>query len=551
MSYEGKQLNVVRNGTTEKELIKRELKTKGIVRTEEGNEYAIDEIYKRGRGIFVEVKGKGGARAKTKPAPAPKQTPAVKEVTIADVEGKKIDGREVVKVQRSAKKVKLEDGTLVDLADIRRVGRGFTADLPAIDAAPKAKTGGARAKVKAEVSEEVPPLAKLKGKTVVINGEEETVERVFKSGKLVTDAGTEFQYDELEINDGVLSIPADEEEYDEELELDEDYSVPELVDMKGETIQIDGEEFKVSAVAQKSGRLKLDNGDVVDYSDVQADETDGSLFIETDRPAIVPKRTVASVVPGRMPVDVFDAETGADIADVVETSAREAISKLYKTELITSIAVVDNQYLCVGLYFAADGVSAKEIAAKIAEIRKSHSVAPTTVVENEEPELEDEEELEDELDDELDEELEDELDEEQEEQDEYGLDFEDDSEDEEELEEETESDVDFEFDDAPEDGPDYEALVENSVDALKTMFNVNAEAFVLRWFESEEVEQSIGLDILPGITTLEQGKKEYVLMGLDDKGNIVVVETQKSSAGKLVRLNGVTMATLSRMEIVE
>ena len=93
--FVGKKLNVETKKGVHQETVVRQLSTKGIVRTEEGNEYNIADLRKKGRGIFVTAMGgakpKSGAVPKTPVAEntrKPAERPAPNAVTADELEGK-------------------------------------------------------------------------------------------------------------------------------------------------------------------------------------------------------------------------------------------------------------------------------------------------------------------------------------------------------------------------------------------------------------------------------------------------------------------------------
>lgn len=533
MSYVGKSINVITRKGTNKETVVKELKSKGIVRTDAGNEYQITDLFNRGRGVFVDLTAGKSAPAKEKSESKPASTGYVaKAVELSELEGRKIDGVAVARIKRAAKQIVLEDGTVVELADVRRVGKGYTAggEAPAKAAPKKAATkpaakqapkAGGAAKKPAAKAEEI-DIRKIKGEEILIDGESEEIVKVFTSGNLKTDTGRKLAVTDLVRNaDGVLVLQSDEEEEELEDELNfddgEGLTVPENIsELKGKEIYVDGDPLKVVAINKSKNQVRLSNDQIIDVSSIEVE--DDVFVAETPRSSVIPKREFPLANTGKMPVVAFDGESAADIADFSENAVRAAMGKkfAYDIPLITSIAVAGDEFLCVGLYFATTDATESEIAAKIAEIRKSHGLgAPSQVVaaaSDDEPQFDAEDE-----------------DEEEEEDDEASTEF-----DFEEEEEET----------------NVEELIANSVEALHTMFGVNAKSYVERWFASEEAMDSIGTDILPGITTLEQDGAEYVLFGLDNKDNIVVVKTTKNDKGNMVRLDNVTMASLSRMEEV-
>ena len=530
MSYVGKSINVITRKGTNKETVVKELKTKGIIRTDAGNEYQIADIFNRGRGVFIDLTAGKSAPAKEKSESKPASTGYVaKAVELSELEGRKIDGVAVARIKRAAKQIVLEDGTVVDLADVRRVGKGYTAggEAPAKAAPKKAATkpaakpapkagGAAKKPAKAEAID----IRKIKGEEILIDGESEEIVSIYPSGNLKTDTGRKLAVTDLVRNaDGVLVLQSDEEEEELEDELNfddgEGLTVPENIsELKGKEIYVDGDPLKVVAINKSKNQVRLSNDQIIDVSSIEVE--DDVFVAETPRSSVIPKREFPLANTGKMPVIAFDGESAADIADFSENAVRAAMGKkfAYDIPLITSIAVAGDEFLCVGLYFATTDASESEIAAKIAEIRKSHGLgAPSQVVSavaSDEPQF--------------------------------------DAEDEEE-EEDDEASTEFDFEEEEEE-INVEELVENSVEALQTMFGVNAKAYVERWFASEEAMDSIGTDILPGITTLEQDGAEYVLFGLDNKDNIVVVKTAKNDKGNMVRLDNVTMASLSRMEEV-
>lgn len=530
MSYVGKSINVITRKGTNKETVVKELKSKGIVRTDAGNEYQITDLFNRGRGVFVDLTAGKSAPSKDKPESKPAATGYVaKAIEIAELEGRKIDGVAVARIKRVAKQIVLEDGTVVELANVRRVGKGYTAggEAPAKAAPKKAatkpadkqapKAGGAEKKPAAK-AEEI-DIRKIKGEEILIDGESEEIVKVFPSGNLKTDTGRKIAVTDLIRNaDGVLVLQSDEEEEEEledELNFDdgEDLTVPENIsELKGKEIYVDGDPLKVVAVNKSKNQVRLSNDQVIDVSSIEVE--DDVFVAETPRSSVIPKREFPLANTGKMPVVAFDGESAADIADFSENAVRAAMGKkfAYDIPLITSIAVAGDEFLCVGLYFATTDATESEIAAKIAEIRKSHGLgAPSQVVSaaaSDEPQFDAEDE-----------------------------------------EEDDEASTEFDFEEEEEE-TNVEELIANSVEALHTMFGVNAKAYVERWFASEEAMDSIGTDILPGITTLEQDGAEYVLFGLDNKDNIVVVKTAKNDKGNMVRLDNVTMASLSRMEEV-
>jgi len=243
----GKAINVNhgKKGVVKETVIKH-LKS-GIIRTKEGSEFHVDDVYNKGRGVFVDLKGGAAKKAPAKetastPAPTSSRSerPAPPAVTADELEGKKINGVEVKRLLRKSGRVELVDGSTFNLSDVRRKGKGFACDAephesegatsgktsskPA-DKKPAGKKtaetastkGGVTKKANAKKNEDETDDADhggnfdgalygpagqyetsdVRGKVIDFDGEDKKVVSTYKSGRCVLDDGTEFQIDEV------------------------------------------------------------------------------------------------------------------------------------------------------------------------------------------------------------------------------------------------------------------------------------------------------------------------------------------------------------------
>lgn len=591
----GRKLNIVtRKGTPKEtktqELIVKHLTSKGIIRTESGAEYNAAETYNVGKGLFINV-GKAAAAAKpaaenskkatAAPAPAAKAPAAGRApaaaVTADELDGKKVNGVPVEKQIRSKGIVVLEGGERIELANVVRRGKGFVtvdaAGTPAPKApAPKAPVkGGATAKggavAKAPKAKSValysePGLLTTKdvrGQIVVIDGEENTVATTYKSGRVVTEEGNEFQIEDVRTAvAGGFAVCSDK--YLAELEaLHQAAAAAAKAPAKKASAvtrsEVKNQELKVGKVTHtvtktfKNNTVETDRGFKCSVEEIARDGS-GYVYTGKDLPrtgtAVPRNRQAPTPTVQKLDVDAFDYDTTCDVKDHLRECILIGLKETYNIDLVSATATQNgSNMMTITFALAATDANKADIARKVKELENGFAnlqkaqghVSPAPAVDFEQHELVDQEEEE--------EEPENFDDEEEEEEPETFDDEEEESDEEEDEEPETfdNEDVPANFEEEQEDEAtfplDTSELVANASARLaKLMPGRNVTAYIKMWYATQEVFDVIGYEIEPG-HTVAMDDKQYVLVGLNMDGTPLLVGVDKPAAR-----GGVTLESL-------
>src|SRR5690606_5550644 len=347
----GRTLNVVdAKGNKAQEKILKFVRRDNTVTTDAGNTYPAASIFNKGRGIFVEVKkvGKAAAAASTKPASTkPASTkPAAKAATIsaAELEGKKISGIEVVQVSSRRGIVTLSNGQVIQLADIRRVGRGYAADVEVEEEEDDEETIDQESNGYTAVTS----TDEVRGQEIAVGDAWLAVVKTFKSGNVELEDGQRINISDIYIEDetgDLMYMPEEEEtEEEEDEELPEpprrakekanvggakpkvaqiDLSAPKK--LRGMKIIVDGVEDIIAASRTAKNQVVLESGAVLDVSKIKQEGSD-LVYDSAVKRSALPK--IGSEPKARemkvRAVNAFDTETCADIRDIAEEGALAA-----------------------------------------------------------------------------------------------------------------------------------------------------------------------------------------------------------------------------------
>ena len=564
----GKYLNVTTKKGVEKVLIVRELKTKGIVRAEDGSEYPIASITKKGRGLFIDMTAKAGAKpsAKTpaaentrKAAPAERTASAV---TAEELEGKKVDGVEVARVLKSKGTVKLEDGKVIAIASIRRKGRGYVSDAesaPAPKSAP-VKTGGVKPKTRApkETAKVELTSKDVRDREIEVDGDIQTITNTYTSGMVKTDAGIKFPLADIEQDgeDLIYQSPEFKEALQEAARAAEKKASakPERVaapvtakELKGKKIAVGDVTHEVTKTFSKTGNVETDRGLKISITDIVR-KGRGYLFkgeLPKKTGGALPKnRTAPAPEPTVKQVPAFTADVAADIRDLIKDAVVKALVETYDIDVAAVFGAVSPEVFTLSISLSATDADEIRVKRSVDALRKANFADASEVEQEEEEEEgrdfdeteltgsdddipEDEEEEENEEEEETDEEEEENEEEEQDEEEEE-------NEEEEEPEFDEEEEEEFENETAETSFPEDTSELTLSATARlsKLLPGRNLASYVEKWYESQEVFDTIGYDLEPGMTVEIDGIN-YVLIGLskDKAPTLLNPTTMKARAG--------------------
>lgn len=566
--FVGKKLNVESRKGTHVETIVKQLNTKGIVRTEEGNEYQIADLRKKGRGVFVSVGG--GAKPKTTQAAPAQAAPAQRTasaVTFDEIEGKKVDGKAVVKVLRTKGTVKLEDGSIVELASISRKGRGYVSGAETSAPAPKA-TGGARPKTTStETAGESVTNNDIRGQNIKlrVDGVLQTVTRTIKGEKFETDKG--FKGNTADIQKVGSKYVLETAEY-KKAQAKANAPAPEAKpsrapapikrsELKGKNITV-GDEVHVVEKTFKTDEVETNKGFKFPVSDV-ARKGRGYIYtgeLAAKKGGAVPKqRPAPEPVSTIVEVEAFDYDTMKDISDLLEKAVRAALADAYDIDVASTFVQHEDQIATISFQITTADAPAALVKQRVESFR---SQTAAQAIESPAPrgntkaklngdddadfssaELSDEDDEDDEevaqaapanSDDDDDDDDSDDSEFSNEDDDVPASDDDDDDADDSSFEEEEVKAASF-----PEDATKY---IEGSLARLSKLFpGKSMNGFVTRWFESQEAFDAVGDEIEPGLTIEVEGK-EYALVGLKNDGAVMLVNVQTSGAYPNLDLDG-------------
>ena len=577
--YVGKKLNVETRKGVHQETIIKQLSTKGIVRTEEGNEFNIADLRKKGRGIFVTAAG--GAKPKAAAAsvaaentrkPAERTASAV---TADELEDKRVNGVAVSKILKRAGIVKLEDGTELMLADIVRKGRGYATESAA--PAPTAKGGAIpksakAAKADADDEGETVTNAELRGTNakIRIDGKLHTIVSTIKGEKFKTDKGYKGETGDIRKVGGKLVIESDEYKA-AQAPAPEPVAKPaaparapapiKRSELKGKNITV-GDEVHVMEKTLKSDEVITNKGFRFSVADV-ARKGRGYVYtgeIVAKKGGAVPRtRTAPEPVSQIVSVAAFDNDTAADISDLMEKAIRTALADSYDVDVVSSFIQYEDQMATISFQISTADAPAAFVKGKVSAFQNSMAAqaiadpAPTPAAPKkdaadfEQADLVNEEDEDDDV-----------LDAENDvpETDDEDLDVEDDDEDtsfpeekdEDEDEDEDEEEVEVEVEEGDDSFDEEEVeeisfpedtteLVEQGAARLKGFFPTKTmTGFISRWYASQDVFDAIAYEIEPGMTvTIED--HDYVLVGLKQDGDVLLANVKTGTARPSVDLD--------------
>lgn len=579
--FVGKKLNVESRKGVHQETITKQFVSKGIVRTAEGGEYAIADIRKKGRGLFITVAGVKPKAAPTAASAAPAENVRKVErtaaaVTFDEIEGKKIDGKAVVKVMRRAGTVKLEDGSEVEITNVSRKGRGYTTEAGAAAVpAPKATSTRAKASVKpsaegeAVTNADIRPAVKAGGVKIRIDGKLQTIIATVTGEKFKTDKGFKGETSEIRNIGGKYVLETAEYKAANapapapkaEAKPSRAPAPITRTELKGKNITI-GEVLHVIEKTFKDNTVETNEGFRFSVEDV-ARKGRGYIYtgeiaqkggaVPKHRPAPEPVNTIVEV-------GAFDYDTTTDIRDLLEKAVRRALADSYDVDVSGSFVQYEDQIATISFQIHTADAPAALVKSKVESFRSSmnaQAIAEPAPAAKRKAKLDDDgadfdpAELADE----------DDEDEDEDESSVVGVDYDDsdlDSDDEDDTDDSDDSDDtddDEQFadedevttasdDDDDEDDTDFPdeapvetsfpedptAQIESGVARLSKLFpNKTMNGFVSRWYASQDAFDAVGYDIEPGLTITIDGD-DYALVGLKGDGSVLLVNTETSGA---------------------
>ena len=565
--FVGKKLNVESRKGTHVETIVKQLNTKGIVRTEEGNEYQIADLRKKGRGVFVSVGG--GAKPKAAQSAPAQSAPAQRTasaVTFDEIEGKKVDGKAVVKVLRTKGTVKLEDGSIVELASISRKGRGYVSGAETSAPAPKTTGGAVRKTTSTETAGESVTNSDIRGQNIKlrVDGVLQTVTRTIKGEKFETDKG--FKGNTADIQKVGSKYVLETAEYKKaqakaaaparEAKPSRAPAPIKRSELKGKNITV-GDEVHVVEKTFKTDEVETNKGFKFPVSDV-ARKGRGYIYtgeLGAKKGGAVPKqRPAPEPVSTIVEVEAFDYDTMKDISDLLEKAVRAALADAYDIDVASTFVQHEDQIATISFQITTADAPAALVKQRVESFRAQtaaqavESPAPRgntkaklngdDAADFDSAELSDEDDEDDEdapaVPTTADEDDEDDADDSEfsNEDDDTPADDEDD---EDEDDDSAFAEEEVKAASFPEDPTQY---IEGSLARLSKLFpGKSMNGFVTRWFASQEAFDAVGDDIEPGLTIEVEGK-EYALVGLKNDGSVMLVNVQTSGAYPNLDLDG-------------
>lgn len=310
-----------------------------------------------------------------------------------------------------------------------------------------------------------------------------------------------------------------------------DFSRDELKEMVGKRVTIDGDRHRVAKVSIKDKTITTNDGVTIDCEGIykrgrgffydtpkksgkksgktpKADnaETKAPKNAKKDAKAESSKKKIEREPKGKKAKKAapfaFDQNDTEALAKAISELVREHLPEMFPSlQLGIHGAVYNTDVAVVTLGFAPAGLSQKQVRALYADRAELSEVMHAD-------EADEEDDMSD-LDGDEEEEADDELDDS----------FEDDEE-EEGLEED---------DDEEEDDEEEEADVSEVADKLlaklrKASPNSNhdlAREYIIGFLESEEVDEVLGDELIPGQTVLLDGSKRFLLAGYDSEGGVI------------------------------
>ena len=573
INLKGATINV--NHGTKKGVIKEEVVTQlksGILRTKEGSEFHIDDLYNRGKGKFVDLKGGAVKKAPAgKPAaPAPRSDrPAPTAITMKELElkARKINGIEIESFSKKNSTITLADGSIVQLSDVRRAGKGYAADAvtlpadkpskkPAASKKPDAKPapdakGGVTRKAKPAADENADAdfgalygpagqynTSDVRGKVIDFDGEDHKVAKTFPSGRCVLENGEEFQVDEVrKTNSGKFAVysddyiaelkdlweqanskkkPAVEEEEERELTT-RDFKKNKTLIQVGKKMQTVAKVFTTGVIETSEG-LRIAIADVVRQGSKLVYMTKATDTVKQG--GALPKKREVPVQEKRITeVAQFDDETCNDMRDMLREKIRQWMAEEYDVTMVNAFVGQGPDFSTFCFAFAVADSDPKQIAAFVKK-QDAQNAASATNSDFDQHQLSEQEEQEEEEHEEEEQEEEEEIPEEEEEV--QDADF--------------PADAVFETESEETSFPeDISELMETAVPRMARTIATPKFQKAMRgaaeaWYGSQDVFDMFNFYIEPGHTvTIEEDV--YMLIGLrDDKAALINVERETLKA---------------------
>ena len=543
--------SIILNG--EKVAVKKILKVKQEVIMANGERLPLENIRAVGRGFVYDAPVKASTKKPAATAASSAKAPAAKAPAMGNANGNPLgrgapvtaddlidknvttkDGEKLAVETVLSKKgiVKLAGNVRVELANIVRRGRGFVElDITDVEAKPTSTKPAAKVsspkvsspKVSVTPGHMAIEPKQLRGARVKVGGRYETVEKIFGAkGQVMTDKGTRLEvanihqkgtkYIYTEVEAAPVAKPA----------------------AKTET-----------KPAPSTGGIRR-REEPVDVSK-PAGKTERAPKATADKSAKVKK------------VTALTADLTEEIRVLADDTLQAAIAKAYDLKYVTSGAIFNNEVVTLELTFAVGSYTPKQIAALLADLKSeeddSDDFDDSELTGNDDDDDADDSEDDDSEDDDADDsEDDDSEDDDSEDDDSEDDDSEDDDSEDDDSEdddsEESDDDEDDEFEnDADEDDDsddDIDAKVDAGVAALEKKFGKHSsfKAYAENYLLSEEVEKAFGDEMTVGVTKLKTEKGVYVLVGLHEDGDVIMIN------GKTSKLKKSTIAAVARMEEV-
>lgn len=313
-----------------------------------------------------------------------------------------------------------------------------------------------------------------------------------------------------------------------------DFSRDELKEMVGKRVTIDGDRHRVAKVSLRDKTITTNDGVTIDCEGIykrgrgffydtpkksgkksgktpKADnaETTAPKNAKKDAKAESSKKKIEREPKGKKAKKAapfaFDQNDTEALAKAISELVREHLPEMFPSlQLGIHGAVYNTDVAVVTLGFAPAGLTQKQVRALYADRAELSEVMHAD-------EADEEDDMSDLDDDEEEEEADDELDDSFEEDDEE--------------EEEDEEDEGLEEDDDEEEEADVSEVADKLLAKLrKASPNSNhdlAREYIIGFLESEEVDEVLGDELIPGQTVLLDGGKRFLLAGYDSEGGVI------------------------------
>lgn len=318
-----------------------------------------------------------------------------------------------------------------------------------------------------------------------------------------------------------------------------DFSRDELKEMVGKRVTIDGDRHRVAKVSLRDKTITTNDGVTIDCEGIykrgrgffydtpkksgkksgktpKADkaETTAPKNAKKDAKAESSKKKIEREPKGKKAKKAapfaFDQNDTEALAKAISELVREHLPEMFPSlQLGIHGAVYNTDVAVVTLGFAPAGLSQKQVRALYADRAELSEVMHADEADEEDDmsDLDDDEE-EEEADDELDDSFEEDDEEEEEDEEDEGLEEDDDEEDDDEEEEADVSEV-------------ADKLLAKLRKASPNSNHDLAREYIIGFLESEEVDEVLGDELIPGQTVLLDGGKRFLLAGYDSEGGVI------------------------------